>query len=650
MSKIITWWNNQSIAIRLTLGLLLGVLFLQIALMVNKIHGVKEEILMNYQRQAITLSFAVDCIVLKDYELLFNLLERINDSKIKEILIEENHPSCLDRTRYLERLKTEYFQAPAEEVEEIEAVEEIEEVEAVEEIEEIVLSENESQEEALPESPSSPQPLTNQIEGLEGNLRAYDLDVAGKTIHQIDYTVKANGVTLIFDLKDLPEQIRQSRYDYLLQTAPWFAVYLLLALLVVAFIFQNFKKPMKNRVDGSLTQKGKPTETKALASVPNPPPEAEPVTGDFRVMSDFLKTLFIDLKSANQELQEHGESLEHALEELTENQIQLVQSEKMAALEQLIDGVSHEINTPLGAIQASNDIIDEALKTTYAHLPALLQTLSSEQLTLFFSLLLHSIEQQPPITSRQERQFRRNLTSKLTEMQVENAHSVASRLVQMGIYENVERFFPLLKKFDPQAFQLLQDLASLQKSNKTIYVAVERATGIIIALKKFVHQDISGQPIAFDLNDNIDTVLILYGSQLRQGIQLKKLFGVIPLVVGHPDQLSQVWANLLQNAIQAMNYQGNLEFQTQSSHGQVVVEITDSGTGIAEDIQNQVFEPFFTTKPTEKSKGLGLDICQKIIENHQGTIVFESVPGKTTFRVTLPIQSNQLGSELCPNL
>jgi signal transduction histidine kinase len=111
----------------------------------------------------------------------------------------------------------------------------------------------------------------------------------------------------------------------------------------------------------------------------------------------------------------------------------------------------------------------------------------------------------------------------------------------------------------------------------------------------------------------------------------------LPAVLCYPDELNQVWTNLIHNALQAMDNQGTLTIEAVQKDTSVLVKITDSGKGIPPEILPKIFEPFFTTKPAGEGSGLGLDIVKKIIEKHQGKIDVESVPGKTAFTVSLPI-------------
>jgi signal transduction histidine kinase len=104
----------------------------------------------------------------------------------------------------------------------------------------------------------------------------------------------------------------------------------------------------------------------------------------------------------------------------------------------------------------------------------------------------------------------------------------------------------------------------------------------------------------------------------------------------YPDELNQLWTNLIHNALQAMNHEGELLIDIDLEGDFIVIKITDSGCGIPDEIKPQIFEPFFTTKPAGEGSGLGLDIVKKIVSKHDGHISVDSCPGKTTFTVCLP--------------
>lgn len=126
-------------------------------------------------------------------------------------------------------------------------------------------------------------------------------------------------------------------------------------------------------------------------------------------------------------------------------------------------------------------------------------------------------------------------------------------------------------------------------------------------------------------------------NQIKRGIEVIKNYTNLPLIDCYPDQLNQVWTNLINNAIYEMNNQGILIIDTMQEQQMVKVSITDNGQGIPLEIQNKIFEPFFTTKAKGEGSGLGLDIVKKIVDKHQGTIELHSQPGQTTFTISLPL-------------
>jgi signal transduction histidine kinase len=335
---------------------------------------------------------------------------------------------------------------------------------------------------------------------------------------------------------------------------------------------------------------------------------------------------------------ERTKELSQAIENLKETQQELINSEKMAALGQLIAGIAHEINTPLGAIRSSVANISNFLNQHLEQLPKIFQSLSLERQHDFFALLKQISQPEIALSSREKRKHRRTLAHQLKEQAIEYADSVADTLVETGIYENIDPFLPLLK--EPESKTILNtayQLASLQTSTQTISMATDRADKVIFALKSFSHYDRSGQKTETNLSEGIETVLTLYHSQLKHHVTVIKNYSDLPPVLCYPDELNQVWTNLIHNALQAMNNKGTLQIDTILQDNHVVVSITDSGAGIPDDIKSQIFAPFFTTKPAGEGSGLGLDIVKKIVDKHEGKIEVTSQPGQTTFSVFIPL-------------
>ncbi|MDM8549741.1 response regulator [Desulfobacterales bacterium HSG2] len=363
----------------------------------------------------------------------------------------------------------------------------------------------------------------------------------------------------------------------------------------------------------------------------------------------------LSLRSLQTTLEEKNKALTEAYEQLKSAQNQLILREKMAALGQLVAGVAHEINTPLGAIRASINNISNALSASVRQLPQLFQELPPDRQADFFALSQAALENRKNLSSRETRKLRRSLKKELEEQGMNETDSFANILANMGI-SHISPFIRLLEEENSSfILQTAYNLFVQQNNSRNIMTAVERASKVVFALKSYARHDDSDQMLSANVPEGIDVVLTLYDNQLKKGIEVIKNYGEVPDMLCYPDELNQVWTNLIHNAIQAMEGKGILEItvripdaselpdirsDSETEPGQdayVIVQITDSGCGISEEAQARIFEPFFTTKPSGEGSGLGLDIVQNIIDRHQGRIKVESQPGKTTFSVFLPI-------------
>jgi signal transduction histidine kinase len=283
----------------------------------------------------------------------------------------------------------------------------------------------------------------------------------------------------------------------------------------------------------------------------------------FGVIAIRLRSSFSALDSLNSELQDSNVNLEKivdkrthalskALEDLKMQQGQLIQSEKMASLGQMVAGVAHEINTPLGYASSNVEIVRESMQGMDG-------TVDAESLAEFDMLLADT---------------------------------------EYGLTQIAE---------------------------------------LVMSLKDFSRVDRS-QSQLFDLNEGIETALKICNSQLKDGVKVTRMFAELPQISCAPSQLNQVFLNLITNAAQAMDGNGQICIRSSFDDGFVEVAISDTGSGMDEDTRAHIFEPFFTTKPVGKGTGLGLSIVFRIIEDHGGTIRVESELGKgTEFFIRLPV-------------
>ncbi len=346
-----------------------------------------------------------------------------------------------------------------------------------------------------------------------------------------------------------------------------------------------------------------------------------------------------ELQSKNRLLDAERRQLGRTLEHLKTTQAQLVQSEKMAALGQLIAGIAHEINTPLGAIRASISNIERALEHTLGHLPEMLRSLTQDEQDLFFALVQEALTRYEQLSARDERERKRVLLREFEAGGIPHAEDVVEHFADMGLFTGWQQYERLLR-LDNTAFilQIASRLVLQQRNSQNIETAVDRASKIVFALKSYSHRDPGGAPTTAIITDGIETVLTLYHNQLKHGIEVQRRFAPVPPIYCFPDELNQVWTNLIHNAIHAMDNHGTLEIDVEVRDANIEVRVTDSGHGIPEDIQEKIFEPFFTTKTAGEGSGLGLDIVRRIIEKHDGNLSVSSRPGRTTFTIVLPVR------------
>ncbi len=346
----------------------------------------------------------------------------------------------------------------------------------------------------------------------------------------------------------------------------------------------------------------------------------------------------LNLRRLRTELEAKNRSLSEAMEQLRETQDQLIHREKMAALGQLIAGVAHEINTPLGAVRASIANVTNAVQRFIDGLPRLFDDLAPQRRDDFLALVHAAMEDRERLSSREARSARRSLSARLSDRGVADAETVADALVSMGLAGEADRFLPLLKSPDCRfVLKAAHDLYIQQNNGRNIETAVERAAKVVFALKRYSHFDPSGKKIRANIPEGIDVVLTLYHNHLKRGIEVNTDYRDVPEIFCYPDELNQVWTNLVHNAIQAMDGKGRLDIRIEKTETAIRVRFADTGPGIPEAIMNRIFDPFFTTKAAGEGSGLGLNIVRRIVDRHDGEIHVENRPDGAAFTITLPL-------------
>lgn len=350
--------------------------------------------------------------------------------------------------------------------------------------------------------------------------------------------------------------------------------------------------------------------------------------------------LILKLSENAEKERELRSKTEEALNKLRHTQDQLIHSEKMATIGKMISGIAHEVNTPLGAILASAGIVkDQLVHTLQTYQKEFLKYNESERALI--SKLLENSDFVEPLTSREARQIRRELEEELEEKGIEGAFELADMLVEAGLGRQKEGLKELFafENWESMA-RLLYSIMNILENTKNIEVAGSKAKKVIQALKAYSHRDMGDGRQSVDIEENIEMVLTLYQNTMKHGIELERDYLTTPIIHANPDSLSQVWTNILHNALYAMKHQGKMKISIRPDGDNFIVGIGNDGPKIPDEITPKIFDPFFTTKPTGEGTGLGLDICRMIVVEHGGDISVSSTDTWTEFFIKLPLGSS----------
>jgi signal transduction histidine kinase len=316
-----------------------------------------------------------------------------------------------------------------------------------------------------------------------------------------------------------------------------------------------------------------------------------PITEDFILVDSQgryrgLGTVLDLLKAMEARIAQRNRVLRKALVDLKESQVQLVQSEKMASLGQMVAGVAHELNTPLGYVKNNVQLLRE--------LSALLFELAEAQAALADCLSDPDCDE-----------------ARLA-MALETAADARAKAAPELLVEDFTQLF-----------------------GDTLY-GLEQIAELVVGLKDFARLD-RAMSEEVDLNECIRNALVIARNGIKDKAETTLQLGELPRIPCAPSQINQVLLNLLNNAAQAIDGFGQILVKTWADDSAVFISLQDSGRGMPAEVLARIFDPFFTTKPVGQGTGLGLSISYKIIQDHGGQIRVASEPGRgTRFLIRLP--------------
>lgn len=315
-----------------------------------------------------------------------------------------------------------------------------------------------------------------------------------------------------------------------------------------------------------------------------------PITEDFIIVENgrYVGVGFVLdlLKAMEQQVHARNSELADAYRHLKESQAQLIQSEKMASLGQMVAGVAHEINTPLGYVR--NNV--ELTRSAIIEVRKILSAFES-----VFTLILSGTADE-----------------NILQTEIETLGQMRTDFYEINPLDDLD--------------QLFED---------TLY-GIGQISEIVLSLKNFSRLD-QAAVANVNVNQCIENTLIIAKNVLKHKCEVIKQFGELPSISCSPSQINQVFLNLLTNAAQAIEQYGTITINTWNEGNYVYASVIDNGKGIPTENLSKIFDPFFTTKPIGQGTGLGLSIVYNIIEQHRGRIQVESNLGKgTQFTVSLP--------------
>jgi signal transduction histidine kinase len=337
--------------------------------------------------------------------------------------------------------------------------------------------------------------------------------------------------------------------------------------------------------------------------------------------------------------------LHWVMSRLTQNESLLHQQEKMAALGTMSAGLAHELNNPAAAAQRSASQLKETqsrwLGLTHQIERVAFQENQTGWLDDFIQDVSRRLESPVRLDALEKIDLGDQLQGWLEASGIKSAWELAPAMVNFGwepgALESLKNDLP--PALFALSIQWLGMSCVMMGLLSEVLHTTERISQIVHAVKSYTYLD-QAPLLEVDVHEGLENTLIIMQHKLKKGVTIKREYAPdLPRIQAYASELNQVWTNIIDNAVDAMNGKGEIRIKTYEEEERVVVEIVDNGPGIPQEIQSRIFEPFFTTKAPGHGTGLGLHISHDIIANrHHGQLTVESKAGETKFRAVLPVK------------